>query len=121
VDATDFLGYIESNYPFYPSTHAPTEASSIIDSIRAAREAAPALGLKLNNNLMVSGYSPGGNASMATQREIEQASSGEFNLVAAAHLAGPYNISGALVYGAKNPIHGVQSIVPFQINSYQKI
>ena len=121
VVATDFLGYAESTYPYHPYTHAPTEASSIIDSIRATREAAPALGLKLNNKIMLSGYSQGGQASMATQREIEQALSGEFNVVAAAHLAGPYNISGALVAGAKNPINGVQSIVPFQIASYQKI
>jgi pimeloyl-ACP methyl ester carboxylesterase len=121
VVATDFLGYAESTYPYHPYTHAPTEASSIIDSIRAARQAAPALGLKLNNKVMLSGYSQGGQASMATQREIEQASTGEFDVVAAAHLAGPYNISGALIAGAKNPINGVQSIVPFQIASYQKI
>lgn len=121
VVATDFLGYAESNYPYHPYTHAPTEASSIIDSIRAAREAAPQLGLKLNNEVMLSGYSQGGQASMATQREVEQAATGEFNVVAAAHLAGPYNISGALIAGAKTPINGVQSIVPFQIASYQKI
>ena len=121
VVATDFLGYAQSSYPYHPYTHAPTEASSMIDSIRAAREAAPAFGLKLNNKVMLSGYSQGGQASMATQRAIEQAASGEFNVVAAAHLAGPYNISGALIAGAKNPINGVQSIVPFQIASYQKI
>jgi pimeloyl-ACP methyl ester carboxylesterase len=121
VVATDFLGYAQSSYPHHPYTHALTEASSIIDSIRAAREAGPALGLKLNNKVMLSGYSQGGQASMATQREIEQASTREFDVVAAADLAGPYNISGALVGGAKNPINGVQSIVPFQIASYQKI
>ncbi|HEX4283761.1 MAG TPA: alpha/beta fold hydrolase [Terracidiphilus sp.] len=121
VVATDFLGYARSSYAYHPYTHAPTEASSIIDSIRAAREAAPALGLKLNGKIMVSGYSQGGQAAMATQRAIEQASTAEFDVVAAAHLAGPYNISGALVGGAKNPINGVQSIVPFQIASYQKI
>jgi pimeloyl-ACP methyl ester carboxylesterase len=121
VVATDFLGYAQSTYPYHPYTHAPTEASSIIDSIRAAREAAPVLGLTLNNKVMLSGYSQGGQASMATQREIEQAATGEFEVVAAAHLAGPYNISGALIGGAKSPINGVQSIVPFQIASYQKI
>ncbi len=121
VVATDFLGYAESTYPYHPYTHAPTEASSILDSVRATREAALALGLKLNNKVMLSGYSQGGQASMATQRQVEQDATGEFHVVAAAHLAGPYNISGALVAGAKNPINGVQSIVPFQIASYQKI
>jgi pimeloyl-ACP methyl ester carboxylesterase len=121
VVATDFLGYALSEYPYHPYTHAATEASSMIDSIRAAREASASLGLKLNGKIMISGYSQGGHASMATQREIEQANSGEFNLVAVASLAGPYNISGALSYGATHPINGVQSIVPFQIVSYQNI
>ena len=121
VVATDFLGYALSKYPYHPYTHAATEASCMIDSIRAAREASLSLGLKLNDKIMISGYSQGGHASMATQREIEQANSGEFNLVAVANLAGPYNISGALSYGAAHPINGVESIVPFQIVSYQNI
>ncbi len=121
VVATDFLGYALSKYPYHPYTHAATEASCMIDSIRAAREASSSLGLNLNGKIMISGYSQGGHASMATQREIEQANSGEFNLVAVASLAGPYNISGALSYGATHPINGVQSIVPFQIVSYQNI
>lgn len=121
VVATDFLGYAESKYPYHPYTHAATEASCMIDSIRAAREASSSLGLKLNGKIMLSGYSQGGHASMATQREIEHANSGEFNLVAVASLAGPYNISGALSYGATHPIDGVESIVPFQIASYQNI
>ena len=121
VVATDFLGYALSKYPYHPYTHAATEASCMIDSIRAAREASASLGLKLNGKIMISGYSQGGHASMATQREIEQENSGEFNLVAVASLAGPYNVSGALSYGATHPIDGVQSIVPFQIVSYQNI
>ena len=121
VVATDFLGYALSTYPYHPYTHAATEASCMMDSIRAARAAASSLGLNLNGEIMVSGYSQGGHASMATQRAIEQMHSGEFNLVAVASLAGPYNISGALSYGATHPINGVQSIVPFQIVSYQNI
>lgn len=121
VVATDYLGYALSEYPYHPYTHAATEASCMIDSIRAAREASSSLGLKLNGKIMISGYSQGGHASMATQREIERANTGEFNLVAVASLAGPYNISGTLSYGATHPINGVQSIWPFQIVSYQNI
>ena len=42
-------------------------------------------------------------------------------MVAAAHIAGPYSISGALIDGVKNPILGVQALVPFQITSWQRI
>jgi pimeloyl-ACP methyl ester carboxylesterase len=121
VVATDYLGYALSSYSYHPYMHADSEASAVIDSIRATRLAASSLGLALNGKVMVSGYSQGGHAAMATQRAIEQHNSGEFNLVASAPLAGPYNVSGALVDGATNPIVGVQDYVPFQITAYQEI
>ena len=121
VVATDYLSYALSSYPYHPYMHADTEASSIIDSIRATRNAALSLGLTLNGKVMLTGYSQGGHASMATQRAIEQSDAGEIILVAAAHIAGPYSISGALIDGVKNPILGVQALVPFQITSWQRI
>lgn len=121
VVATDYLGYALSTYPYHPYMHAATEASSVIDSIRAARNAAPALGLTLNGKVMLTGYSQGGHAAMATQRAIERDNAGEFNLVAAAHLAGPYYVSKALVDGITNSIYGVQYFEPFQIVSWQKV
>jgi len=121
VVATDFLGYALSSYPYHPYSHADSEVSVMIDSIRAARLAAPSLDLPLNGEVMVTGYSQGGHSSMATQRAIERENSGEFNLVAAAHLAGPYYISNALIDGVTNPINGVQIIVPFEITSWQKV
>lgn len=121
VVATDYLGYALSGYPYHPYMHADTEASAVIDSVRATRLAAPALGLTLNGKLMVSGYSQGGHAAMATHRAIEGQNSGEFNLVASAPLAGPYYVSAALIDGAANPIFGVQQFVPFQITAWQKM
>jgi pimeloyl-ACP methyl ester carboxylesterase len=121
VVATDFLGYALSHYPYHAYAHADSEVSVMLDSIRAARLAAPFLGLTMNGKIMLSGYSQGGHSSMATQRAIEQDHSGEFNLVAAAHLAGPYYISNALIDGVTNPINGVQIFVPFQITSWQKV
>lgn len=121
VVATDYLGYALSSYPYHPYIHAGTEASAVIDSIRAARNAAPALGIMLNGKVMVSGYSQGGHAAMATHRAIERDNAGEFNLVAAAHLAGSYNVSRALIDGVANPILGVQYFVPFQITAWQKV
>lgn len=121
VVATDYLGYALSSYPYHPYMHADTEASAVIDSIRGTRLAAPSLGLALNGKVMVSGYSQGGHAAMATQRAIEGQNSGEFNLVASAPLAGPYYVSAALIDGATDPIFGVQEFVPFQITAWQKM
>lgn len=121
VVATDFLGYALSDYPYHAYAHADSEVSVMVDSIRATRRAAAFLGLTLNGKVMLSGYSQGAHASMATQRLIEQENSGEFNLVAAAHLAGPYYISNALIDDVTNPINGVQIFVPFEITSWQNV
>ena len=40
VVASDYLGYAKSTYAYHPYLHADSEASSVIDSIRAARNAA---------------------------------------------------------------------------------
>jgi pimeloyl-ACP methyl ester carboxylesterase len=121
VVATDYLGYALSSYPYPPYLQADSEASSVIDSIRATRLAAASLGLTLNGKIMVTGYSEGGHASMATQRTIERENTGEFKLVAAAHLAGPYNLSGTLVDAVNSPLLGAQIFVPFAVTSMQKI
>lgn len=121
VVATDYLGYAQSTYAFHPYLHADSEASTVIDSIRAARNAASTLGLTLNGKVMVTGYSQGGHSSMATQRAVERDNAGEINLVAAAHLAGPYNMAASLVAGVNNPIAGAQFFVPFLVTSWQKV
>jgi pimeloyl-ACP methyl ester carboxylesterase len=121
VVATDYLGYALSEYPFHPYMHADSEASAVIDSIRAARHAAKALGLALNGKVMLSGYSQGGHSSMAAQRAMEREDRHEFDLVAAAHLAGPYNLSGGLIDGIAHPIVGVQEYLPFEITALQKV
>ncbi|MBF0509826.1 MAG: esterase [Deltaproteobacteria bacterium] len=122
VVASDYLGYALSGYPYHPYCHADSEASVVIDSIRAARQAASSLGLALNGKVMLTGYSQGGHAAMATQRAIERENSGEFNLVAAAHLAGPYYISAALIDGVTHPIsNDVPRNVAFEITSWQKV
>src|SRR5690606_4696639 len=122
VVATDYLGYAKSNYPFHPYLHADSEASSVVDAIRAARRAAEELGAPLSGQVMLSGYSQGGHASMATQRAIERDIADEIGIVAGAHLAGPYNLSGSFANAdLDNPLAGYQYFVPFIITAWQKV
>lgn len=119
VVATDYLGFAKSNFPYHPYLHADSEARTVLDSIRAAREAVGVVGGKLSGKVMLSGYSQGGHSSMAAQRLAERDYASEFNIVAGAHLAGPYNLSGAF----QNPvaINDYQFWVPFVVTAYQKI
>jgi pimeloyl-ACP methyl ester carboxylesterase len=119
VVATDYLGFAKSTYSFHPYLHADSEASSVIDSIRAARNASSALSANLSGKVMLTGYSQGGHSSMAAHRAIERDNAGEITVAAGAHLAGPYNLSGS----AKVPvaIAGVQFFVPFFVTAWQKV
>ena len=119
VVATDYLGFAKSTYDYHPYLHADSEASSVIDSIRAARNAAYAVGANLSGKVMLTGYSQGGHASMAAHRAAERDNAGEINVVAGAHLAGPYNLSASTKI--PNAIAGVQFFVPYMVTAYQKV
>jgi pimeloyl-ACP methyl ester carboxylesterase len=119
VVATDYLGYAKSSYSFHPYLHADSEASSVVDSIRAARRAAAQQGVALSGKVMLTGYSQGGHSSMAAHRAIERDIPSEINVVAGAHLAGPYNLSGS--FKLTNAIAGYQFFVPFVVTAWQKV
>jgi len=119
VVATDYLGFAKSNYSYHPYLHADSEATSVIDSIRAARNAVSSQGASLNGKVMLTGYSQGGHASMAAHRAIEKSLSSEINVVAGAHLAGPYNLSGSMKL--PDAIAGYQFFVPYLVTAWQKI
>ncbi len=119
VVATDYLGFAKSTYTYHPYLHAESEASAVIDSIRAARVAAFTQGVGLNGKVMLTGYSQGGHSSMAAHRAIERDNAGEIDVVAGAHLAGPYNLSGS--FRLTNAIAGYQFFVPYLVTAWQKV
>lgn len=119
VVATDYLGFAKSTYSFHPYLHADSEATSVIDSIRAARNAMASQGGSLSGKVMLTGYSQGGHASMAAHRAIEKDLASEINVVAGAHLAGPYNLSGSMKL--PEAIAGYQFFVPYLVTAWQKI
>lgn len=119
VVATDYLGYAKSTFPYHPYLHADSEARTVLDSVRAARAAVATPGGSLSGMVMFTGYSQGGHSSMAAHRAAERDNPLEFNVVAGAHLAGPYNLSGS--FKLTQATAGYQFFVPFIVNSYQKV
>ena len=53
VVATDYLGYAKSSHIYHPYLHADSEATSVIDSIRAARNAVASQGASLNGKVVM--------------------------------------------------------------------
>jgi hypothetical protein len=119
VVATDYLAYARSTFPYHPYLHADSEARSVLDSVRAARLAMLGTGSTLSGRVMFTGYSQGGHSSMAAHRAAERDNPLEFDVVAGAHLAGPYNMSGS--FKLTKAIVSYQFLVPFIVTSYQKV
>ena len=93
VSMPDYLG-MGDGPGFHPYSHAATEASAVLDLIRAGKTFCNNSGTPLNDQLFLMGYSQGGHATMAAIREIELYYPTEFNVVATVPMAGPYDLSG---------------------------
>ena len=70
------------------------EANSVRDILRAARKLLKQNSItQLNGQVFLFGYSEGGHATMAAQRQLEKENAKEFKLTASAPMAGPYALS----------------------------
>ena len=92
----DYLGFGDSS-GLHPFVQAKTLAWAVIDLIRATRSSAVAHNYPLNGQLFLIGYSEGGYATMAAQREIERYHSRGLTITASAPMAGPYDLSGTML------------------------
>lgn len=94
--APDYLGLGDSR-GFHPYVHAATEASASLDMLNGGLEYLDTHEPEWNPNfLFLAGYSQGGHASMALHKEIEDFWSFVYPVTAAAHMSGPYSISGVM-------------------------
>ncbi|MGQ3015563.1 MAG: lipase family protein, partial [Flavobacteriales bacterium] len=92
----DYLGLGLDTSMVHPYQHARSEATAVIDHIRAAREACVQLSYPLNGQVLLTGYSQGGHATMATHKMIQGSFSSEFNVTASVPMSGPYSMSGVM-------------------------
>jgi dienelactone hydrolase len=89
----DYLGLGDSP-GFHPYQHAKSQATAVVDALRAARQLMTEASVAWNSQLFLTGYSQGGHATLAAQREIELGHAGEFTITASAPCAGAYDMSG---------------------------
>jgi hypothetical protein len=103
VAATDYLGLGYSNYSFQPYLVGTSEASAIIDAMRAARLVAPKLKIALASNVFITGYSQGGHSILSTQKVIEAENPNEFHLIADSPGSGLYALTQTTLDLLKSP------------------
>jgi len=120
VAATEFLGLGYSTYRYQPYLVVSAEASAVIDSMRASRNAAKMLGIPLSSVVLLTGHSQGGQAAMGTQRAIEADEPGEFHLIAGAPSSGPYALVRTTLDGVAHPGMSAPIFSAYMLTAYQK-
>lgn len=91
----DYIGMGTDAGDFPPYLVADIGATTSLDALRATRELLKQNGLSLDGRLFISGYSQGGQVSMALARLIESDPRSRFRVTAAAPAAGPYDLYGS--------------------------
>lgn len=90
----DYLGYGDSDLHQHPYLHAASSASAAIDMVRAGRHFCRQMGVRLNEQLFLAGYSEGGFVTMAMHRVMERDFPDEFHITASAPSGGAYDQYG---------------------------
>jgi pimeloyl-ACP methyl ester carboxylesterase len=127
---TGSLGFVTAvpDYPglgvsttIHPYVHAKSLALSIIDFMRAAKKYCTENGIQLDTKEFLAGYSEGGYAAMAAQKEIEESYSDEIHLTAVSPMAGPYNLIGTAEELISRSTYHVPMYLAFIVTAYDDI
>ena len=96
VVVPDYLG-LGSSPGYQAYLHAKSEATCVVDALRAGRVLCASNNVLLNGKLFLAGYSQGGHVTMAAHRELETFHADEFTVTACAPSAGAYDLGGVMI------------------------
>jgi pimeloyl-ACP methyl ester carboxylesterase len=97
--APDYLG-LGDGPGLHPYDHAATEATASLDLMRAARNVAGCERVRLEERVLVTGFSQGGHAAMALARSLQSGADPTFRLGGLAPVAGPYDLADVMLPAA---------------------
>ena len=119
--AADYVGLGDSP-GFHPYLHAKSIGSATRDLLFAAADELRRRGIETRDELYLTGYSQGGHSTLALLQALETQSS-PFKVAAVAPQAGPYNPSGASLFGTLQHPHPRDSLIfaGYVLSAYQRI
>jgi pimeloyl-ACP methyl ester carboxylesterase len=121
VACPDFLGLGDGS-KLHPYLHAKSEATAVIDMLRAVRSVCKGKNVVLNDQLFLMGYSQGGHVTMAALKAIEEEYSSEFSVTACAPMAAPYDLSGTqLNYMLRDSAYPDPAYLPYLLFAYNNV
>ncbi len=121
VAMPDYIGLGDSP-GFHPYVHAATEAWAVADLILATHMLCDTLGIVLNGQHFLLGYSQGGHATMAAHQWIQEHLNDQIPITASTPMAGPYDMGGvqaqifAMGYPVPNPAY-----LPYFLLAYNDV
>lgn len=120
VVASDYLGYFASSFPYHPYLHAQSEADVTLDALRAARQRLARSAISIAR-VILTGYSQGGHAALATQRLIEARTTAEFPVAGSAPMSGPYALEKTVQESVDDPPVTGSALASFIIIGQQRV
>ncbi|MEM7572504.1 MAG: lipase family protein [Bacteroidota bacterium] len=94
--SSDYLGLGIDSLEFHPYVHSASQAQSSKDMLLAIRTWLTEQAIAYNEQIFITGYSQGGHAGAAFHKLLEEEDDPALQVTAAAHLSGPYYISGTM-------------------------
>jgi hypothetical protein len=116
----DYPGFGVSQV-LHPYIHAKSLSMAVIDFLKAVKFYCANNEISLNGQLFLTGYSEGGYATLAAHKEIEQNYADEFNITAAAPMAGPYDLAGTVELILQQSIYNSPAYIAFILTAYNDI
>ena len=116
----DYPGFGISRTP-HPYLHAASLTRSVIALIIAARSYCNAHDVSLNGRLFLTGYSEGGFATLAVQKEIEESSLHELSIAAVAPMAGTYDMLGTADHLLQQSTYQWPAYIAFFFYAYDNV
>lgn len=110
--APDYLGLGTGPGP-HPYAHAPSEGTASADLLVAARELLDQQGREIHSEVLVTGFSQGGQAALALARDLREGEVDGFGLRAVAAVSGPYAVQEVQAPAALDGRVGPRSAVVF--------
>ncbi|MEO6914459.1 MAG: alpha/beta fold hydrolase [Chitinophagaceae bacterium] len=114
----DYIGYGVSQHLTHPYYDQASSGLTVVDMIKATKDFLVLQKMQTSTRQFLVGYSEGGYATMAAQKEIETNSSHGISLTAAAEGAGGYDLTVFLSTISTTTTYAAPSFLSFILKSY---
>lgn len=120
VVAPNYLG-LGVGPGFHPYDHVPSTVTAAVDALRAGRALAEQENRRLDERVLVTGFSQGGPATMALGRALQEGVDPALGLGALAPISGPYDFSGTFRAALAGEIAAAPQYLAYLIVAWNRL